>query len=84
MNLFLEKELLNKVIDNNIVLIGEVGLGGEVRSVGNIEKRVQEAGKLGFNKVIIPQTNLKGLKDSGLVEVLGVENLTDAINNIMK
>jgi DNA repair protein RadA/Sms len=76
--------LLDKVIDNNVVLIGEVGLGGEVRSVGNIEKRIQEAQKLGFKKVIIPHSNLKGLKESASIEVIGIENLTDAINNIMK
>jgi len=76
--------LLDKVIDNNVVLIGEVGLGGEVRSVGNIEKRIQEAQKLGFKKVIIPHSNLKGLKENASIEVMWIENLTDAINNIMK
>jgi DNA repair protein RadA/Sms len=76
--------LLNKVIDNNIVLVGEVGLGGEVRSVGNIEKRVQEAKKLGFKKVIIPYNNLKSLNGKDSMEIVGVENLTDAINDTMK
>ena len=41
---------LDKIVDNQFVLIGEVGLGGEVRSVGHIEKRIQEAEKLGFQK----------------------------------
>ena len=76
--------LLDKVIDNNVVLIGEVGLGGEVRSVGNIEKRIQEAKKLGFKEVIIPHSNLKGLKETASIGIIGIENLTDAINNIMK
>jgi DNA repair protein RadA/Sms len=65
-------------------LIGEVGLGGEVRSVGNIEKRLQEAKKLGFSRAIIPYNNLKGLKGSNSIEIIGVENLTDAINHIIK
>ena len=54
--------LLDKIIDNKSVMIGEVGLGGEIRSVGNIEKRIQEAEKLGFKRIFIPGNNLKGLK----------------------
>ncbi len=76
--------LLDKIVDNQFVLIGEVGLGGEVRSVGHIEKRIQEAEKLGFKKIIIPKNNLKGLTASKGIEIIGVENLVEAVKNIFK
>jgi len=75
--------LLDKVVASKTVLVGEVGLGGEVRSVNHIEKRVQEAQKLGFERIIIPDNNTKGLKDY-TIGILGVESLTEAINNVIK
>ena len=49
--------LLDKTCDNSSVIIGEVGLGGEIRTVSQVEKRIQEAGRLGFKKIIIPLNN---------------------------
>jgi DNA repair protein RadA/Sms len=60
--------LLDKVVDNQTIVIGEVGLGGEIRSVGNIEKRIQEAEKLGFTKAIIPSGNERGIKFKWKIE----------------
>ena len=74
--------LLDKVIDNETVIIGEVGLGGEVRSVGHIEKRVQEAKKLGFKSILIPSYNHKSIKESG-INIIPVENLSSAISRII-
>ncbi|MBS4032964.1 MAG: DNA repair protein RadA [Ignavibacterium sp.] len=71
--------LLNRVVDNQTVVIGEVGLGGEIRSVGNIEKRIQEAEKLGFTRAIIPSGNEKGIKSSGKLKIAFVENLSQAV-----
>jgi DNA repair protein RadA/Sms len=77
--------LMDKVVNSKTVLIGEVGLGGEVRSVGHIEKRIQEAEKLGFENVLIPHNNTKGLKvNSSSIKITGVESLTEAINNVIK
>ena len=77
--------LTDKIVNSKTVLIGEVGLGGEVRSVGHIEKRIQEAEKLGFEQVFIPRNNLKGLKvNSPGIKVKGVESLTEAINGVIK
>ncbi len=50
----------DKAVDGLDCYIGEVGLTGEVRRVSRIEQRVQEAAKLGFERVIIPQTNIGG------------------------
>ena len=75
--------LLDKVVDNQTVVIGEVGLGGEIRSVGNIEKRIQEAEKLGFTKAIVPAGNEKGLKLSNKIKVTFVENLHQVIKLLL-
>jgi DNA repair protein RadA/Sms len=76
--------LLDKIIDNKSVVIGEVGLGGEIRSVGNIEKRIQEAEKLGFKKIFIPGNNLKGLKLNAEIKLIGVNNIFEILQIIFK
>ncbi|MBM7555116.1 DNA repair protein RadA [Thalassobacillus pellis] len=61
------------------VVVGEVGLTGEIRRVARIEQRVQEAAKLGFKRVIIPQKNLDGWTAPSNIEVLGVDTVQDAL-----
>lgn len=68
-------------IKNDTIIIGEVGLLGEIRYVDNIERRLKEAQKLGFKKAIIPKISEKTsekLKDINL-EIKQVTKLTDAI-----
>jgi DNA repair protein RadA/Sms len=72
--------LTEKVIDNQAIILGEVGLGGEIRSVGHIDKRIQEAEKLGFKSVIIPLGNEKGLKISKRIKTHSIDNLKQAID----
>ena len=67
-------------IDPYTVLIGEVGLGGEVRPVAHIDKRLREAAKLGFKRVILPETNRKGLELTEDIELFGAKNLLDALS----
>ena len=69
----------NIAISNSTVIIGEVGLTGEIRSVNLIDKRVKEAEKLGFKTCIIPESNKKNLKDEYKIEVIGVKKLQDAM-----
>jgi DNA repair protein RadA/Sms len=63
-------------IDANTVFVGEVGLGGEVRSVSRAEQRLAEATKLGFQRVVLPeaQARRKGPTGKG-PEVVGVRHL---------
>ncbi|AKS37087.1 DNA repair protein RadA [Anoxybacillus gonensis] len=61
------------------VVIGEVGLTGEVRRVSRIEQRVQEAAKLGFQRIIIPKSNIGGWNIPKDVEVIGVVNVEEAL-----
>ncbi len=66
-------------IDQQTVAVGEIGLGGEVRTVSQVERRVQEAVKLGFKKIILPKNNLKGLHSKDGVELIGVERIEQAV-----
>jgi DNA repair protein RadA/Sms len=70
-------------VDSNSVAVGEIGLGGEIRTVGQIEKRVQEAAKLGFKKIIVPQNNVKSLKAHGDIEIVGVDKIERAIEELI-
>ena len=69
----------NIPIPNDVIAIGEVGLTGEIRSVNMIEKRIKEAEKLGFKKCIIPESNKKLLKDTYKLDIIGVQNISEAM-----
>ena len=69
----------NVSISKDTVVIGEVGLTGEIRAVNLIEKRLKEAEKLGFKTCIIPESNKKLLKDKYKLDIIGVGNVKDAI-----
>ena len=70
-------------VDSTTVAVGEIGLGGEIRTIGNIDKRVQEAAKLGFKRIVIPSNNLKGLKTNGDIELVGVDHIQKAIQELL-
>ncbi len=64
------------VVDSQTVIIGEIGLSGEIHPVDNIEKRLNEAVASGFKKAIIPfANNVKNNK----IEIVRVKKLMDAI-----
>ena len=71
-------------IPSDMIFIGEVGLGGELRSVSQIEKRLKEAQKMGFNTAIVPKNSLRGVKKPENMAVLGVSTLAEAMNLIKK
>jgi DNA repair protein RadA/Sms len=71
-------------VDSAAVAVGEIGLGGEIRTVGHIEKRVLEASKLGFKRIVIPSNNLKGVKGNGEIEIMGVERIEDALEVLLR
>lgn len=69
------------VVDSHTVIIGEIGLSGEIRAVNNIEKRLIEAQKLGFKKAIIPNsTGGVNSKDFKGIEIIQIKRLIDAIS----
>lgn len=69
------------VVDPHTVIIGEIGLSGEIRAVNNIEKRIKEAQKLGFKKAIIPSANGKFDEKINGIEIIRVKRLIDAITS---
>jgi len=74
--------LKNISIKEDVVIIGEVGLTGEVRSVNMIEKRLKEAEKLGYKTCIIPESNKKLLKEKFKLDIIGVKNIIDAMKSL--
>ena len=69
----------NISIKDDVVVIGEVGLTGEIRSVNMIEKRIKEAEKLGYKTCIIPESNKKLLKEKFKLDIIGAKNIIDAM-----
>ena len=69
----------DQVISDRVICFGEIGLSGEVRSVQMAEQRVNEAKKLGFEHVILPASNLKALKNTKGIDLVGVSNIAEAV-----
>lgn len=63
----------------DIMFVGEVGLGGELRSVSRLEKRLTEAANLGFSAAIVPKQSLKGVRKPDGFTVYGVKTINEAI-----
>ncbi len=61
------------------VVLGEVGLGGDVRPISQLERRIHEAERLGFEKVVVPKFTLQKLKKSFTIEMVGVAQISEAI-----
>jgi DNA repair protein RadA/Sms len=72
----------DNVIADGTVLVGEVGLTGEVRSVARIDQRLQEAAALGFKIAIIPKGNMKNVKSFKGLKIHGVKSVREAFQII--
>lgn len=71
---------LDKPVDPQTVLLGEVGLTGEVRAIGRTDIRVTEASKLGFRRCLLPQSNVERLPTVQSCEMIGVKSLQDVFS----
>ena len=70
---------VDMAINNNVCFAGEVGLSGEIRQITRCEQRVAEAQKLGFETIIVPKNNLKGVKrDAWTIKVVEVARVEDS------
>jgi DNA repair protein RadA/Sms len=76
--------LKDKQIPDDLAAFGEIGLSGEVRSVGNPLSRINEIYKLGFSKCIIPKQNFLQLKGQNLpdIEIIPVSNIKEAFSAV--
>lgn len=72
-------------IDTETVVLGEVGLGGEVRSVPRVESRIKEAIQMGFKRCIMPKRNLKGISSelAKKISLIGVEMVEEAVEALI-
>lgn len=70
----------NKVVPSDTMIIGEIGLAGEIRGVTNVLQRVKEADKMGFATCIIPKSNYDKAMDKLNVKILCVSTLVEALS----
>ncbi|MBI4211510.1 MAG: DNA repair protein RadA [Deltaproteobacteria bacterium] len=73
----IHSSFMNRPINHQMILIGEVGLTGEIRAVAGIDARLKEAEKMGFKQAIIPSANLKG-KLAAQIEARGCKSIDEA------
>ena len=74
----------NFIIDSKTIILGEVGLTSEVRSIGFCEQRINEAAKLGFDFCILPVGNAESMPQRNDIKLLPVKNVVDAIKYLKK
>ncbi len=78
--LSLISSLTDRVIPDDLVAVGELGLSGEVRAVSNLEQRVKEAARLGFTKAIVPYRNIEKRKlDVDGIEIIPIKSIYEAL-----
>ena len=70
---------LNFTLPRDILFVGEVGLGGEIRSVAHIGRRIAEAEKMGFSSCVIPGFNHKNITEDFSIEIFPVKTLSETI-----
>lgn len=83
--LAIASSMSSQSIDGETTVVGEVGLGGELRSVPRIESRLKEAIHMGFKQSLIPKRNLKGISSdiTSKIKIIGVDNVEEAIRHFI-
>ena len=75
---------LDRSVDRDVVLFGEVGLAGEIRGVSQPELRIREAKKLGFSRCVLSRSNLEGLGHVGDMELQGVRTVQELYDSLFR
>jgi DNA repair protein RadA/Sms len=73
---------LDKPIHEGSIILGEVGLTGEVRAIGQVDTRISESRKMGFTRCLAPESNLKRLSDIKGIEITGIRTVSEAVENL--
>ena len=81
----LVSSLKDYALRDDVLAFGEIGLAGEIRGVSHCEQRIKEASRLGFNKCIVPKSNLKNISASikKEIEIVGVKTIREAFEAIV-
>ena len=72
----------NTPVPHSLAVMGEIGLSGELRSISQIDRRVGECARFGFDTVIIPRANAKGLVNIEGLRIIGADTLSEALGHI--
>lgn len=70
-------------VDPHTVVLGEIGLTGEVRGIGQLAKRITEGAKMGFHTFVVPSANLNQCKDVKQAKIIGVETVQEAFETAL-
>lgn len=70
---------LDQAVPNHTAVFGEVGLTGEIRPISHLEKRVSETSKMGFQRCLIPFSNLKRMNQKPEIELIGIRDVQQAM-----
>jgi DNA repair protein RadA/Sms len=71
---------LDKPIADGTIVLGEVGLTGEVRAIGQVDARIAEAGKMGFNRCVVPEGNFRRIRGIDGIKVAGIKTVSEAVD----
>ena len=74
--------LTNRAVPKGTLVVGEVGLSGEVRGITMIDRRIQEAAKMGFTTMVLPGANLSQVQNTPL-ELTAVTDIQSALESIL-
>jgi DNA repair protein RadA/Sms len=70
-------------IDHYTMVVGEVGLGGEVRAISQADLRIREAAKMGFRRCLLPERNLTKLDPVEGIELIGIREVGEALEAVL-
>lgn len=71
--------LTEKIVPDDLIALGELGLSGECRAVSNLDSRLHEAARLGFTRAVVPYRNLERRKNDFELELIPVRTIYDAL-----
>lgn len=75
--------ITDRVIPDDLIAIGEIGLAGECRAVSNLEQRLKEAARLGFTRAVIPYKNFESKKLDCGIELIPIKGIYEAIKVLL-
>ncbi|MFZ5517491.1 MAG: DNA repair protein RadA [Candidatus Zhuqueibacterota bacterium] len=81
--LAIASSLKNKLVPPDVAVVGEIGLAGEIRPVAQIDRRIAEAAKLGFKKILVPANNSKLTKNNARIGIVPVGKLSQAVEILL-
>lgn len=82
--LALISSLTDRVVPDDLIVLGELGLSGECRAISGLEHRVREAMRLGFTRAVVPARNLEKRKLDVDIELIPVKSIFEAIRVLNK